>query len=135
MQIIWHNTDKQRYDDLSSGNSLSRLSFVGATTGRLWHRLINYYAQGDKTDVFSERLVIVFYNLSLMLSSFSLVSYITICREKKETTIAVLQSLDYDDNEDDVSDNEYEMEKIEQNQTQSAKSSTDLNSLSFNRKE
>ena len=90
----------------------SHLSFVGATTGRLWHRLINYYAQGDKTDVFSERLVIVFYNLSLMLSSFSLVSYITIMPKKKETTMALPESLDYDENEDDVSDNEYEMEKI-----------------------
>ncbi|CAF5010191.1 unnamed protein product [Rotaria sp. Silwood1] len=26
----------------------SHLSFVGATTGRLWHRLINYYAQGHQ---------------------------------------------------------------------------------------
>jgi len=31
------------------------LSFVGATTGRLWHRLINYYAQGNQSDGFSER--------------------------------------------------------------------------------
>lgn len=34
----------------------SRLSFVGATTGRLWHRLINYYAQAHQSDGFSERL-------------------------------------------------------------------------------
>lgn len=33
----------------------SHLSFLGATTGRLWHRLINYYAQGHQSDGFSER--------------------------------------------------------------------------------
>ena len=33
----------------------SHLSFVGATTGRLWYRLINYYAQGHQSDGFSER--------------------------------------------------------------------------------
>jgi len=38
----------------------SHLSFVGATTGRLWHRLINYYAQGHQSDGFSERLVFMF---------------------------------------------------------------------------
>jgi len=31
------------------------LSFVGATTGRLWHRLISYYSQGYQSDGFSER--------------------------------------------------------------------------------
>jgi len=36
----------------------SHLSFVGATTGRLWHRLINYYAQGHQSDGFSERLML-----------------------------------------------------------------------------
>lgn len=35
------------------------LSFVGATTGRLWHRLINFYAQGHQSDGFSERFVLV----------------------------------------------------------------------------
>ncbi|CAF4403955.1 unnamed protein product [Rotaria sp. Silwood2] len=35
----------------------SHLSFVGATTGRLWHRLINYYAQGHQSDGLSERSV------------------------------------------------------------------------------
>ncbi len=35
----------------------SHLSFVGATTGRLWYRLINYYAQGHQSDGFSERLI------------------------------------------------------------------------------
>lgn len=34
----------------------SHLSFVGATTGRLWHRIISYYAQGHQSDGFSERL-------------------------------------------------------------------------------
>ena len=38
-------------------NIKSRLSFVGAITGRLWHRLINYYSQGHQSDGFSERLV------------------------------------------------------------------------------
>jgi hypothetical protein len=33
----------------------SHLSFLGATTGRLWHRLISYYAQGHQSDGFSER--------------------------------------------------------------------------------
>lgn len=33
----------------------SHLSFLGATTGRLWNRLINYYLQGNQTDGFSER--------------------------------------------------------------------------------
>lgn len=33
----------------------SHLSFVGATTGRLWHRLIHFYAQGYQSDGFSER--------------------------------------------------------------------------------
>jgi hypothetical protein len=33
----------------------SHLSFVGATTGRLWPRLVNYYAQGYQSDGFSER--------------------------------------------------------------------------------
>ncbi|CAF4719393.1 unnamed protein product, partial [Rotaria sp. Silwood2] len=32
----------------------SRLSFIGATTGRLWHRLIYYYSQGNQSDGFSE---------------------------------------------------------------------------------
>jgi len=40
----------------------SHLSFIGATTGRLWHRIINYYAQGHQSDGFSERLA---YNLRL----------------------------------------------------------------------
>ena len=38
----------------------SHLSFVGATTGRLWHRIINYYAQGHQSDGLSERLVVNF---------------------------------------------------------------------------
>ena len=38
----------------------AHLSLVGATTGRLWHRLINYYAQDHQSDDFSERLVIIF---------------------------------------------------------------------------
>ena len=33
----------------------SHLSFVGATTGRLWPRLISYYYQGFQSDGFSER--------------------------------------------------------------------------------
>lgn len=33
----------------------SHLSFIGATTGRLWPRLISYYAQGNQSDGFSER--------------------------------------------------------------------------------
>lgn len=33
----------------------SHLSFVGATTGRLWHRIIHYYSQGHQSDGFSER--------------------------------------------------------------------------------
>lgn len=33
----------------------SHLSFVGATTGRLWPRLISYYSQGYQSDGFSER--------------------------------------------------------------------------------
>lgn len=33
----------------------SHLSFVGATTGRLWPRLINYYSQGYQSDGMSER--------------------------------------------------------------------------------
>ncbi|CAF1086183.1 unnamed protein product, partial [Rotaria sordida] len=33
----------------------SHLSFVGATTGRLWHRLIHFYGQGYQSDGFSER--------------------------------------------------------------------------------
>lgn len=33
----------------------SHLSFVGATTGRLWPRLLSYYAQGYQSDGFSER--------------------------------------------------------------------------------
>ena len=41
----------------------SHLSFVGATTGRLWHRLINYYAQGHQSDGFSERLFIIFHRI------------------------------------------------------------------------
>ncbi len=43
------------------------LSFMGATTGRLWHRLINYYAQGHHSDGFSERLVSFFFFLNLPL--------------------------------------------------------------------
>lgn len=38
----------------------SHLSFLGATTGRLWHRLINYYIQGHQSDGFSERLVMLY---------------------------------------------------------------------------
>lgn len=38
----------------------SHLSFVGATTGRLWHRLISYYVQGHQSDGFSERLDMIF---------------------------------------------------------------------------
>lgn len=33
----------------------SYLSFVDATTGRFWPRLISYYAQGHQSDGFSER--------------------------------------------------------------------------------
>ena len=33
----------------------SHLSFVGATTGRLWPRLLTYYGQGHQSDGFSER--------------------------------------------------------------------------------
>lgn len=33
----------------------SHLSFVGATTGRLWPKLISYYHQGFQSDGFSER--------------------------------------------------------------------------------
>ncbi|CAF3279107.1 unnamed protein product, partial [Rotaria sp. Silwood2] len=32
----------------------SHLSFLGATTGRLWHCLIHYYSQGYQSDGFSE---------------------------------------------------------------------------------
>ncbi|CAF3275635.1 unnamed protein product [Rotaria sp. Silwood2] len=38
------------------------LSFVGATIGRLWHRLINYYAQGHQSNGLSERSVFLFCN-------------------------------------------------------------------------
>ncbi|CAF3360012.1 unnamed protein product [Rotaria sp. Silwood2] len=38
----------------------SHLSFVGATTGRLWHRIINYYSQGHQSDGLSEQLVVIF---------------------------------------------------------------------------
>ncbi len=34
----------------------NHLSFLGATTGRLWPRLLQYYAQGNQSDGFSERL-------------------------------------------------------------------------------
>lgn len=33
----------------------SHMSFLGATTGRLWPRLVNYYSQGYQSDGFSER--------------------------------------------------------------------------------
>ncbi|CAF4368146.1 unnamed protein product, partial [Adineta steineri] len=33
----------------------SHLSFVDATTGRLWYRLISFYSQGHQSDGFSER--------------------------------------------------------------------------------
>lgn len=33
----------------------SHLSFLDATTGRLWHHLINYFAQGHQSDGSSER--------------------------------------------------------------------------------
>ncbi|CAF4053549.1 unnamed protein product [Rotaria magnacalcarata] len=76
------------------------LSFVGATTGRLWHRLITYYAQGHQSDGFSERFI--HYAMP----------------RKKDLTINLPQSLDYDDAEDDnndieddMSDDEYELEK------------------------
>ncbi|CAF1677681.1 unnamed protein product [Rotaria magnacalcarata] len=76
------------------------LSFVGATTGRLWHRLITYYAQGHQSDGFSERFI-----------HYAMPT-------KKDLTINLPQSLDYDDAEDDnndieddMSDDEYELEK------------------------
>ena len=34
----------------------SHLSLVGATTGRLWHRPINYYAQGHQSDDFFRKI-------------------------------------------------------------------------------
>ncbi|CAF3230326.1 unnamed protein product [Rotaria sp. Silwood2] len=79
----------------------SHLSFVGATTGRLWHRLINYYAQGHQSDGFSERFI--HYAMP----------------KKNDVTANTSQSLDYDegddetnDNDDNISEEDYEFEKM-----------------------
>ncbi|CAF1472691.1 unnamed protein product, partial [Rotaria sp. Silwood1] len=75
----------------------SHLSFVGATTGRLSYRLINYYAQRHQSDDFC----------------------IMQCQRRKDSTLNTPQSLDYNDiddedndNEEDLSDVEYESERL-----------------------
>ncbi|CAF1958740.1 unnamed protein product [Rotaria magnacalcarata] len=75
----------------------SHLSFLGATTGRLWNRLIDYYLQGNQTDGFSERFL-----------------HYTIPKKNDLNSIKS-QTLDYhndnnddnDDSEEDISDDEY----------------------------
>ncbi|CAM2714277.1 unnamed protein product [Rotaria socialis] len=75
----------------------SHLSFLGATTGRLWNRLIDYYVQGNQTDGFSERFL-----------------HYTIPKKNDLNSIKS-QTLDYhndnnddnDDSEEDISDDEY----------------------------
>ncbi|CAF4822880.1 unnamed protein product [Rotaria sp. Silwood1] len=86
----------------------SHLSFVGATTGRMWHRLINYYARGHQSDGFSERFI--HYAMP----------------KKNDVTINTSESLDYDedddetnDNDDDISDEDYEFEKTSHTRRQS----------------
>ncbi|CAF2088574.1 unnamed protein product [Rotaria magnacalcarata] len=78
----------------------SHLSFIGATTGRMWHRLIHFYSQGHQSDGFSERFI--HYAMP----------------KRKESTANIPESLDYDDVDDenndlddDISDDDYEMEK------------------------
>ncbi|CAF4275616.1 unnamed protein product [Rotaria magnacalcarata] len=78
----------------------SHLSFIGATTGRMWHRLIHFYSQGHQSDGFSERFI--HYPMP----------------KRKESTANIPESLDYDDVDDenndlddDISDDDYEMEK------------------------
>ncbi len=39
----------------------SHSSFVGATVGRLWYRLISFYSQGHQSDGFSERSVMLYF--------------------------------------------------------------------------
>ncbi|CAF0723704.1 unnamed protein product [Adineta steineri] len=80
----------------------SHLSFMGATTGRLWPRLINYYAQASQSDGMSER------------------EFRSLCNaEKKEAKLNYSQTLEYDDANDDnndededISDDEYNNEKM-----------------------
>ncbi|CAF3978277.1 unnamed protein product, partial [Rotaria sordida] len=90
----------------------SHLSFVGATTGRLWHRLIHYYSQGHQSDGFSERLVIIYIHIfNCMFIHYAM-------PKRTDGSANFSQSIDYDDsdndkseNEDDISDNDYEVEK------------------------
>ncbi|CAF4331108.1 unnamed protein product, partial [Adineta steineri] len=79
----------------------SHLSFMGATTGRLWPRLINYCAQASQSDGMSERFV--HYAMP----------------KKKEAKLNYSQTLEYDDANDDnndededISDDEYNNEKM-----------------------
>ncbi|CAF3345808.1 unnamed protein product, partial [Rotaria socialis] len=78
---------------------VSHLSFVGATTGRLWPRLVNYYAQGYQSDGMSERFV----HYAMPKTNHSTLNY--------------SHTLEYDDANDDnndededISDNEYNNE-------------------------
>ncbi|CAF2073356.1 unnamed protein product [Rotaria magnacalcarata] len=78
---------------------VSHLSFVGATTGRLWPRLVNYYTQGYQSDGMSERFV--HYAMP----------------KRNDSKLNYSHTLEYDDanddnndEEEDISDNEYKNE-------------------------
>ncbi|CAF1253382.1 unnamed protein product [Adineta ricciae] len=86
----------------------SHLSFVGATTGRLWHRLIHFYAQGYQSDGFSERFLhyVMPKKNEIHFNSSQTIEYDELDDDNANGN-------DQNDDDDDISDDDYQTEQKE----------------------